>query len=630
MKNFTVCFLLIITSVTITYSQPAWVFQKTPTTANQVIIQFVNSNYGFASSLRTTNGGINWYMLSGWFRSLSFPVINTGYAGSDNYVYKTTDGGLSWFSLGGIKKYYVQFPTADTGFAGGGFQLAVHTFYDIVFYKTSNGGVIWDSTVFQPLTGDAIDNRVTSIYTLNSKTCYFAQYTFDWSEHEGMAIWKTTNFGVNWSSFGSNDTVTYYSLKFPAADTGYCIGHQSTIRGIGPFHHYIYKIVNNNLQIKFSIIQGMDDAGLHNLYFVNVNTGYAVGDWGIILKTTNAGENWTTLYSGTGASLWDINFVNNNTGYISGNAGLIMKTTTGGVTPTYTVSGIVKYQDNGLPVSSGKIKALKYDSYTQQILTLDSAIIQSNGSYLLAKVPSDSTDIMAFQDDEDAAAFVPTYYISTIYWQNSTTLFPTSNLTNIDINVYRKVSEGDNKFTSGKVFNGTSDILITGLKDAIIYSKVGNLFKGYSKSNSLGNYKIDSLAAGAHEIIVDRIGFNSQSKMVNVVSPGLDTVNFTMNLYLTPIIKISEITPENFSLFQNYPNPFNPSSIIKYQIAKFGFVTLKIYDVLGKEVVTLANENQQPGIYEVDFDGRNCPSGIYFYKLTAGEFSETRKMVLLK
>jgi len=88
---------------------------------------------------------------------------------------------------------------------------------------------------------------------------------------------------------------------------------------------------------------------------------------------------------------------------------------------------------------------------------------------------------------------------------------------------------------------------------------------------------------------------------------------------------------------QNYPNPFNPSTTIKYSIPSIISneernlnVALKVYDVLGNEVVTLVNENQSAGSYEVDFNASLLTSGVYFYKLQAGSFVETKKMVLLR
>ena len=88
--------------------------------------------------------------------------------------------------------------------------------------------------------------------------------------------------------------------------------------------------------------------------------------------------------------------------------------------------------------------------------------------------------------------------------------------------------------------------------------------------------------------------------------------------------------PTLFALYQSYPNPFNPITTINYQIPQLSFVSLKIYDVLGNEIATLVNEEKYAGSYEVEFDGANITSGIYFYQLTAGSFVETKKMVLLR
>jgi hypothetical protein len=86
----------------------------------------------------------------------------------------------------------------------------------------------------------------------------------------------------------------------------------------------------------------------------------------------------------------------------------------------------------------------------------------------------------------------------------------------------------------------------------------------------------------------------------------------------------------NFKLEQNYPNPFNPSTTIKYQIPELGFVTLKIFDVLGKEIETLVNEEKQTGTYEITWNAESLPTGVYFYRLQAEDFVETNKMVLMK
>ena len=90
------------------------------------------------------------------------------------------------------------------------------------------------------------------------------------------------------------------------------------------------------------------------------------------------------------------------------------------------------------------------------------------------------------------------------------------------------------------------------------------------------------------------------------------------------------LRPETFALYNNYPNPFNPSTKIRYAIVNTGFTSLKVYSLLGEEVASLINEEKTPGVYEINFDAANLTSGTYLYKLQAGNFTETKKMILLK
>jgi hypothetical protein len=107
---------------------------------------------------------------------------------------------------------------------------------------------------------------------------------------------------------------------------------------------------------------------------------------------------------------------------------------------------------------------------------------------------------------------------------------------------------------------------------------------------------------------------------------------------LTGIYQIISKSPGTFRLFQNYPNPFNPVTKIRFDVAQHTpyplsrgeNVTLKVYDILGKEITTLVNEQLQPGSYEVTFDGSNLPSGVYFYQLRTGDFVNTKKLILFK
>ena len=109
------------------------------------------------------------------------------------------------------------------------------------------------------------------------------------------------------------------------------------------------------------------------------------------------------------------------------------------------------------------------------------------------------------------------------------------------------------------------------------------------------------------------------------------------DLALTTIGIRNEISREEkvnillqYRLEQNYPNPFNPVTNLEFWISDLGFVSLKVFDVLGKEVKTLISEIKPTGFYEVEFDGSDLASGIYFYKLEAGNFFQTKRMILLR
>ena len=120
----------------------------------------------------------------------------------------------------------------------------------------------------------------------------------------------------------------------------------------------------------------------------------------------------------------------------------------------------------------------------------------------------------------------------------------------------------------------------------------------------------------------DGVGWavGSNGVILNTTNGGISYVN-----------QLSSNIPENFKLYQNYPNPFNSVSSIKYQVLKSSNMKLIVFNILGKEVVTLVNEKQTPGIYEVHFDGVNLSTGIYFYSLLVnGKIIDTKKLVLLK
>ena len=141
--------------------------------------------------------------------------------------------------------------------------------------------------------------------------------------------------------------------------------------------------------------------------------------------------------------------------------------------------------------------------------------------------------------------------------------------------------------------------------------------------------------AGISSIAVTHTGVGTDSSRAYAFIGTLGDGVWKFSTYNITSVENHDIHPEAFKLYQNYPNPFNPTTKIKYtipseRISFMKFVKLKVYDILGNEVVTLVNDVKPAGSYEVEFNASKLPSGVYFYTLKAGSFSDTKKMILMK
>jgi hypothetical protein len=123
---------------------------------------------------------------------------------------------------------------------------------------------------------------------------------------------------------------------------------------------------------------------------------------------------------------------------------------------------------------------------------------------------------------------------------------------------------------------------------------------------------------------------NPQLSGVNHLFYRLKQIDFDGTSSYSDVVNVSYDVPAEFMLSQNYPNPFNPSTRINYFVPQESFVSIKVYDFLGREVVVLVNENKTIGSYEMVFDASALPSGTYFYTMIAGNYSDTKKMILVK
>ena len=175
------------------------------------------------------------------------------------------------------------------------------------------------------------------------------------------------------------------------------------------------------------------------------------------------------------------------------------------------------------------------------------------------------------------------------------------------------------------------DVAFVDMNHAIAVGQSGTIMK-----TTNGGITWSTLSSGTVNSLLS-VSFTDTNNGTTVGSYG--TILRTTNGGVTFVEegRVFEV-PTEYWLSQNYPNPFNPSTVISYQLPVIGFVTLKVYDILGREVTTLVDEEKPAGEYEVEFNASNLTSrqgsaltsGIYFYQLKAGDFIETRKMVLLK
>jgi photosystem II stability/assembly factor-like uncharacterized protein len=308
---------------------------------------------------------------------------------------------------------------------------------------------------------------------------------------------------------------------------------------------------------------------LNDVYFINDNTGWVVGgDFSVerIFKTTNAGANWNAQTSGTANKLFSVYFIDAMTGWSVG----------GPSSPK-----IIKTTNGG-------------DNWFTQSTTINTPLYS-----------------VMFADANTGWAVAG--YIG------GETIIKTSN----GGSNWFSQSSGDNRYLRDCFVRNSTIAFAVGQGGKLIWTtNGGDNWMVQSTGSSIELWSIDF----ANDSIGYAIGDNVVLKTTN---GGITFVNRTSN-----------DVPQDFILYQNYPNPFNPSTKIKFLIplsrgvpASSGrgvSVKLKIYDLLGHEISTLVNEQLPPGTYEVEFSGTNYPSGVYFYRLTAGDFSITKSMILLK
>ncbi len=533
---------------------------------------------------KTTNSGITWDSLSLYEigldpTSLYFMDGSTGFMGSWNGILKTSNGGVNWIilnnSVNGIRQF--QFLDSLNGFA-------VYSNSDL--RKTTDGGVNWISTS---------NTNINNFHFINSNICYSVGYAGKLS--------KTLNAGNNWIRQDRNFTTDMlYGVTFSDKNTGFIVGENRRIfRTVNGGLNWTVTQFDLNLDWEVTVIGNGDS----DIWYV---TTYPNGK---ILKTTNTGLSWDTLYTGLDV-ITRLDFINSNTGF-----------------------GVCKNSSFFKTTNGGNDWIIDHTFWPGQTWSLD--FIDENTGYAGGNQTRKTTNGGL---NWVAVDFGQYYYSSDIQFVNHNTGFVATNQNlddeaNSSTGIILKTTNAGLNWEP-KVVGGGAVLDINFVNERIGFALTGLQFNGddiFKTTDSGENwFRILASSSGyltniffTDSLTGYSVGFNG--KILKTTNGGGEPVG---------IEPITNEIPNSITLFQNYPNPFNPSTKIKFTILadvrrQRSNVRLVVYDLIGREVVKLVDEILEPGGYEAEFDGSDLSSGIYFYRLELdGTIFDTKKMMMIK
>lgn len=549
----------------------------------------------------SSNNGISWIQSNSGLRFLNINALvksgNKIFAGTGSGLYYSTNYGLKWDSIyNGLTNKTIK-----------GLEVSGNDIYAIQggVYRSIDNGNYWTKISDSLPYLDFIDVTENKIYV----------------GHYKKGVFTTTNYGLLWDTINNGLPETYKTCLASSGDNLYIGTYQGILKSTN--NGLIWSEIDNNLTI--SQINDLDTLG--NYIFATV---YGVG----VFLSSNNGLTWKKSTNILGVSCLTISEKNIFVG--TGGSGVYRSTDMGtswtqvnnGLNTIYVLS-IASYGDT---IFAGT------ESYGGIYVSTNNGNnwrIASNGMTGIStrKIVIDGEKI--FAGCENGGVFLSTNngtnwksinngLLSTSIWSleiSNGNLYAGT----LDLGIFKSSNYG---VSWNSISNGISSEIITAISASDNIIIAGTYEKGIFLSTDYGeswikknqglwrdDYRIYSLLIYNNHIYSGVLNFSLWKRSIS------DIVN---------IQSVSSEIPENYYLYQNYPNPFNPETKIKFNIPQNNFVNLSVYDLLGQKVKVLVNENLSPGTYEFSFDGLNLPSGVYFYKLDVGNFTQTKKMTLIK
>jgi photosystem II stability/assembly factor-like uncharacterized protein len=384
-------------------------------------------------------------------------------------------------------------------------------------------------------------------------------------------------------------------------------------------------------------------AWLAGIHFVNASTGTAVGDSGIVIRTTNGGLTWSRQNSATQYVLLRVAFVNADWGTavggeiihtINGGANWILQSAPGG--PFQDLKLID--QNTGYTVTIGPGRIFKTTNGGNTWFELPQNLEPAAYWYGVDFIDANTGWVVGQYSVQPLSIPVLKTTNGGLNWGRTFSNFQTnSRLTSVSFGDALHgviVGEGPRCVTT----NGGVNWIYRGSGGLLRSVEMINQNIGYAVGfqriwrTTDGGFNWEQQALPVNEYFYDVTFVDTNTGWV---AGGNGTILHTTNGGISGIQPIGNKVPEKFQLYQNYPNPFNPRTKIKFDIpVETGLRPVStrfvVYDVLGKEISILVNQQLHPGTYEVEFDGANHPSGVYFYRLETGNYRQTRKMILTR
>jgi photosystem II stability/assembly factor-like uncharacterized protein len=643
----------------------SWFLQSVPLKSTLRRVEFVNKNTGWiiggeeyspdlGSVLCTTDGGKNWTdhnpidnYSNGW-NDISVLSKDLIYIGGFNGVYKSTDGGYNWVKKGGsnwtttvffldsLIGWYGNtvgglFKTIDGGETWSQvadmrytFQKKIKFVDKKIGYLISEGLYSSDGFVYK-----SIDGGVS--WQLKDSIAGFQLKSLDIIDSSNVIIAGAKGILMNTTNGGDNWNYQY----LPEQDDCYEVKKQNSkiwIVGGGYMYGRIY-LKEERYIVEKSIVFTKDY--LNGVDFYNEQNGIAAGQGGSIIVTKDSGLTWENLDIFS-IDFTSVCFLNANFISLAGRNGEFVKSSDGGKSwsvstpfPGYS-SNKIKFFSENVGYSLSQYDALQKTSdggnswsEISEYGVYDFFFTDStNGWFLTNPLETDYSVIFSTKDGGQSWTSLQFQdYVNNIFFLDKNTGWLSS-----ENRLYKSIDGG----TTWNLANDNLDFYI----NQIIFTSEN---RGYFLTKDFFNGSLTSVkytvnGGESFSSIIDYTLLNYMTIVNNKLwcsgeSGHILEVNLDL---LTSIADKSESVITNYNLSQNYPNPFNPTTTINYAVPKACIVSIKIYDVLGREIETLVNDEKPKGNFKIDFYGGKFSSGIYFYRMQAGDFVETKKFILLK